>query len=108
MSKQQLTSIEEFNAVLQANENFLVIKHSLTCPISGNAFEEYESFTEKHEFPTYYLYVQDARPLSNYIAETYGVKHESPQALLFAGGKVKWHASHWNITEANLIQAIEK
>lgn len=108
MSKQQLTSIEEFNTIVESTPAFLLIKHSLTCPISANAFEEYEKFTEKSDFPTFYLYVQEARPLSNYIAETYGVKHESPQALVFADGNVKWHTSHWNITEKSLQEALEK
>lgn len=108
MSKQQVTSVEEFTGIVTSNEKFLLIKHSVTCPISGNAFDEYEKFTSQSDFPTYYLYVQDARPLSNYVAQHFGVKHESPQALLFAEGKVIWHASHWDITEATLKQVIDK
>ena len=46
----------------------------------------------------YYLNVQEARPLSNAIAEQFQVKHESPQALLFVDGELKWHASHWTLT----------
>lgn len=107
MSKEQVTTIEEFENIVSRNEKFLLIKHSLTCPISGNAFDEYENFIKENNFPTYYLYVQEARPLSNYIAENFGVKHESPQALLFESGKVKWHASHWDITKSSLKQAIE-
>jgi bacillithiol system protein YtxJ len=34
------------------------------------------------------------------------VKHESPQALLFEDGKVKWHASHWNINEDELAKNV--
>jgi bacillithiol system protein YtxJ len=107
MSKKQVTTIEEFDNLVRSNAKFLLIKHSLTCPISGNAFDEYEDFTKDIDFPTYYLYVQEARPLSNYIAETFAVKHESPQALLFESGKVKWHASHWDITKSSLKKAIE-
>ena len=107
MSKSQVTTIEEFNNIEGTMDLFLLIKHSLSCRISGNAFEEYENFTKENDFPTYYLYVQEARPLSNYIAETYAVKHESPQALLFKNGEVKWHASHWDITKSSLKQAIE-
>lgn len=108
MSKVQLSSIEEFQTIVESELTFLVVKHSLTCPISKEAFKEYEKFTNLIEtFPTFYLFVQDARSLSNYIAETYGVKHESPQAILFENHQVKWHASHWSITEANLQQAIK-
>jgi len=99
MGKQKVETIEQFGQVLAEKQRFLLIKHSLTCPISRAAFDEYETFAADHpEMETYYLFVQEARPLSNYIAETFGVKHESPQALLFENGAVVWHASHWNIT----------
>ncbi|WP_027409623.1 bacillithiol system redox-active protein YtxJ [Anoxybacteroides tepidamans] len=99
MGKQKLETIEQFQQVVNEKDRFLFIKHSLTCPISQAAFHEYEKFVADHpEIETYYLFVQEARPLSNYIAETFGVKHESPQALLFENGSVTWHTSHWNIT----------
>ena len=101
--------IEQFEKALKEHKRFLFIKHSLTCPISQSAFEEYEKFAEDHpEVATYYLYVQEARPLSNYIAETFGVKHESPQALLFENGSVVWHTYHWNITYDTLTKQIVK
>ncbi|MCZ0755157.1 bacillithiol system redox-active protein YtxJ [Anoxybacillus sp. J5B_2022] len=105
MVKQKLETIEQFEQIVAGKPRFLLVKHSLTCPISRAAFEEYEAFVEDHpEMETYYLFVQEARPLSNYIAETSGVKHESPQALLFENGAVVWHASHWNITYEALKQ----
>lgn len=107
MGKHKIETIEEFNEVLSSTTKFFLIKHSITCPISQEAFDEFEQFAEGNEsIPNYYLFVQDARPLSNYIAETFGVKHESPQALLFEGGAVKWNASHWKITEKSLTSAI--
>lgn len=101
--------VEQFEEILNEKKTFLFVKHSLTCPISQSAFEEFEKFAEDYpSVATYYLYVQDARPLSNYIAETFGVKHESPQALLFENGSVVWHTSHWNITYDTLTkQAIK-
>lgn len=51
-----------------------------------------------------YLKVQESRPLSNYIAEQYGIKHESPQAFIFTNGNVKWHASHSQITAQALAE----
>jgi bacillithiol system protein YtxJ len=36
--------------------------------------------------------------LSQMIAEKTRIKHESPQIILLEKGKVKWNASHWNIT----------
>ncbi|MDZ5472550.1 bacillithiol system redox-active protein YtxJ [Bacillus sp. 31A1R] len=105
----KIDSVEEFEALIENEKNVLLVKHSLTCPISHAAFEEYESFVEENaEFNNYYLAVQDSRPLSNYIAEKFQIKHESPQALLFSNGEVVWHASHWKITYSSLTKALEE
>lgn len=96
---EKLETVEQFERVKKETNRFLFVKHSLTCPISRAAFGECEKFAADHpELAVYCLYVQEARLLSNYIAETTGVKHESPQALLFENGKVVWHTSHWAIT----------
>lgn len=103
----KIESIEEFEQALKDNQRFFLLKHSLTCPISQAAYEEYESYANSHsETKHYYLAVQDARPLSNHIAETYDVKHESPQAILFNKEAVAWHASHWKITNDSLAKAL--
>ncbi|WP_409302225.1 bacillithiol system redox-active protein YtxJ [Peribacillus sp. SCS-155] len=107
MATTKIESQAEFEELI-SKESFLLIKHSLTCPVSGAAFEEYESFLEDHQGEnTAYLAVQEARPLSNYIAEAYGIKHESPQAILFRNGKPVWNASHWKITYDTLSKAIK-
>ncbi|WNS74629.1 bacillithiol system redox-active protein YtxJ [Bacillus sp. DTU_2020_1000418_1_SI_GHA_SEK_038] len=100
---------EDFEQNLQAAEQFIVLKHSSTCPISQAAYEEYESFASEHEnLPIYYLIVQEDRSLSNQIAEKFNIKHESPQVLLFKNGEVIWHASHWKITYDSLTNAIKE
>jgi bacillithiol system protein YtxJ len=107
--KTRLSTIEDFEKVKVQSNEFLLVKHSLTCPISSAAFEEYEKFVEDHPtIQAYYLYVQDDRPLSNYIAETYSVQHESPQALLFKDGEVVWTASHWKISYSSLSDLAKK
>jgi Protein of unknown function (DUF2847). len=90
----------EFLELLKDNRAFLLFKHSLTCPISQKAFQEFRRYSEKHpEVPAYYLAVQESRPLSNLIAEYYSIRHESPQIFYVRDGKVKWHCSHGDITE---------
>lgn len=99
VDKQLIDTVEQFEDLFNKHEEFLFVKNSLTCPISQAAFEEYQEFVEKHQdYPSYHLHVQDSRSLSNYIAETFAIKHESPQALLFKGKDVVWNASHWKIT----------
>ncbi|MGP7818418.1 bacillithiol system redox-active protein YtxJ [Niallia sp. 01092] len=103
----KINSIEEFDKEVQNNSSVLLLKHSLTCPISQAAFDEYQQFTEANEnVNAYYLAVQDSRPLSNHIAESYQIKHESPQVLLFSNNDVVWNASHRNITVDALTDAV--
>lgn len=104
----KLNSEEEFNHALDKEEALFVLKHSITCPISQAAYKEYETFsTEQQAVPTYFLTVQEARPLSNYIAETFQIKHESPQAILFTKSKAVWNASHRNINQKSLADSLE-
>lgn len=88
----------EFQDVLNREAEFYLLKHSLTCPISAGAKQEYDRYSLDTQLPMYTLYVQEARELSNMIAERYEVKHESPQALLFVNNQVIWHTSHHDIT----------
>jgi len=107
VSTQTIHSVEQFEELLDKHSTFLFLKNSLTCPISQAAYDEYQEFADKHEeVPTYHLHVQESRALSNYIAETFGIKHESPQALLFKDRQVSWNASHWKITYDSLKNTV--
>jgi bacillithiol system protein YtxJ len=104
---EKIDSIEQFEEIVQKENKFYLLKHSLTCPISHAAYKEYEKYAnENHLVPTYYLAVQDSRPLSNEIAERFDIKHESPQAILFTDGQASWNASHWKITNRALATAV--
>ncbi|QHS23050.1 bacillithiol system redox-active protein YtxJ [Virgibacillus sp. MSP4-1] len=98
----------DFQEILQKQDRFFLLKHSLTCPISAEAKQQFETFSETTELPLYILHVQEARPLSNEIADSYGIKHESPQALLFNQSQVVWDASHWDVTREALTEAETK
>ena len=102
----KIDTIEQFEELMKTEGKFYLLKHSLTCPISLEAYKEYEKFAgNNEEIPTYYLAVQDSRPLSTEIAERFEIKHESPQAILFSEGKPLWNASHWKITNRSLAEA---
>lgn len=106
MTASKIESEEQFNDLLK-EDTFLLFKHSLTCPVSAEAHEQYEKFIAGNEqLKTAYLAVQEARPLSNYVAETFDIKHQSPQAILFKNGKPVWNESHWRITYDSLGKAV--
>jgi bacillithiol system protein YtxJ len=87
----------------------LLFKHSLTCGTSAHANDELRAFLGGggENIPVCGLIVvQHARPVSSAVVERFGVRHESPQALLLRDGRVVWHASHWRITARALEDAI--
>jgi bacillithiol system protein YtxJ len=108
---QKISEPDELEPLLEASRArpVFVFKHSLTCPISTRAHRAYLSFVEGREAgeATFALLeVQKARPLSSAVAERAGIRHESPQALLFRDGEVAWHASHFKINEDALSEAL--
>ncbi|GAB4075174.1 bacillithiol system redox-active protein YtxJ [Barrientosiimonas marina] len=88
----------------------LVLKHSTTCPISAEAFKQYQAFLESGADPAeaYLVKVIESRDLSNQLAEETGVKHESPQLFLLQDNHVRWHTSHSAITEDAINQALQQ
>ena len=102
---QTSTELEEF----LNKDTFILLKHSTTCPISSAAYEEFKTFAESNPLiPAAYLIVQEDSSLSTEIVETFHVKHESPQVILFKNGNVAFHASHWKITVGLLTEAINE
>lgn len=108
----RITRDDELDALFERSHEVpvLLFKHSLTCPVSSRAHGELTTFVESRsgddgvEFAL--IEVQNARPVSNAVAERTGVRHESPQALLLRNGEVHWHASHFRIRRDALDQAV--
>jgi bacillithiol system protein YtxJ len=46
--------------------------------------------------------VQSHRRLSEEAAARFGIRHETPQAILLRDGRPIWSASHFRITATNL------
>jgi bacillithiol system protein YtxJ len=103
----ELHSREDFDALLDASREqpVVLLKHSIACPISARAQEQFVQLENDADPPLYCLVVQYARDVSAYVAEKTGVRHETPQALVFSGGGVAFHASHHAITAGRLRDA---
>jgi bacillithiol system protein YtxJ len=106
----ELRTIEELSLTLEQSSEkpVLIFKHSLTCPISARAFNEFQSYLEQADSRVSYhlITVQTARAVSNEVAARLKVEHESPQAILVRDGREVWSASHFAINVAALAQAI--
>ncbi|MCC3372957.1 bacillithiol system redox-active protein YtxJ [Cohnella sp. REN36] len=99
----RLTTIEQWEEALRgsAERPLLLFKHSTQCPISAGAHEElhhYMADADAQPVDFAIVHVIEERPVSNAIAETLGVQHKSPQAILVRDGQPLWDESHWRIT----------
>lgn len=82
----------------------LVFKKSPICPVSHRAEWELtswrKSLDEGAELALSIVDVIGERPLARGLTAALDVQHESPQALWFEGGELRWHGSHGALTGA--------
>lgn len=107
----ELTSEKQWLNMLESSSEspVLVFKHSTSCPISAEAYEQWMSYLNKEANPDMeyaLVHVIESRPVSNLIAQSLNVKHESPQVVLVRGKQAAWHTSHWRITESALREKL--
>jgi bacillithiol system protein YtxJ len=84
-------------------EDCLVYKHSTTCPVSATTGREVREIAT--DLPIYWVNVREQRELSNWVAATYGVQHESPQLILLKAGKPEKVWSHYEVKRTVLSPA---
>ena len=106
--KKQFTPVDDKKTleellVRSHTEPVIVFKHSTTCPISAAAYAEMSEVSNDVSL----VVVQSARDVSREIEARTGLRHESPQALVLRSGEVVWNASHYDITEEAVKQAVE-
>ncbi len=101
-----LTTLDQAEAFLNQPGLVWIFKHSSTCPVSSAAYDEVAAFLATRDLPLGLVVVQEARPVSNWLATRLAYVHQSPQAFLVKNGKVLWHASHWGITASAMTAAL--
>lgn len=105
-----LRSVKQINEIINRSNEIpcVIFKHSTRCSISSMAkfrFEESWDFPE-NEIEAYFLDLIAFRNVSNQLAETFSVHHESPQILLVKEGKCTYDASHLDITVDELKEGL--
>ncbi|QXD15581.1 bacillithiol system redox-active protein YtxJ [Rhodocaloribacter litoris] len=85
----------------------VLFKHSTWCGTSLVARREMQRLTETHDVPVYEIVVQVARPLSNLVAARFGIRHESPQAIVLVDAQPVYHASHGDVRADTLRRILE-
>lgn len=93
-----LTEIEALDELIQSSvkQPFVIFKHSTRCSISAMVKDRLERqwTNEDGGLPVYYLDLIRYRPVSDHIAVSLGVQHESPQILLIKNGACVYNVSH--------------
>lgn len=110
MTWNNITTINDIETIKARSAELpcLIFKHSTRCEISSIAKYRLESDWnfEADQLEPYYLDLIANRPVSNYIAETFDVYHESPQILLIVDGECTHDASHLDITVPELHEVL--
>jgi bacillithiol system protein YtxJ len=85
----------------------IIFKHSRMCDLSAERLRVARSVVGSSQIPLTIVPVQNERPLSNAIAELFGIQHASPQAIALLRGKVIDVRTHWGITREWLRDTID-
>ncbi len=98
-----VVSIDELNEIFaaSANEPVVLFKHSSTCGISADLYDQ----MQRVDGDIYLIVVQDARDVSDAIADRTGIRHQSPQAFVIRDGKAVYHGSHYGIDTSQIDAA---
>lgn len=105
-----LDSIEQLEELKNLSENrpVAIFKHSTRCGISHMAKHQLEKDWDfaPGELDFYFLDLIRHRAVSNAVADTFGVVHQSPQVILLRNGKAVYHTSHHRIGVPDLKTAL--
>lgn len=103
-----IRSEEDLEKVIKESyENRVAIfKHSTSCFISKTVLKNFEKEIENSDEQNVSFYFLDLlafRPISNKIADDFGIRHESPQLIVFENGEPINNASHQDISLSQIL-----
>jgi len=106
-----LTDIAKLNDIIEESETIpvLIYKHSTRCSVSimaKNHLDRNWDLTDE-KMKCYYLDLLKHRDISNQIAETFNVVHQSPQVLIIKDGTCIYNASHDSINVRTIAKQIK-
>ena len=107
---QVLSSEDQFSMILELSKEkpVAIFKHSTSCGVSAMAKYQLEEGWDisEEELSLFYLDLWKYRPVSNAVADHFGVTHQSPQLILIKDGKVAHHTSHHGVHLSGLKSII--
>lgn len=102
----QLTDEEQLKQIVtkSGGKPQVIFKHSTRCSISSVAYQRLQKAQQPDGVDFYYLDLLAHRPLSNKVAEVFGVHHESPQVLVIKDGRCVYDESHLGISMLDIVE----
>jgi bacillithiol system protein YtxJ len=97
-SFRSLDTVQDWTAARKASSSHPVVifKHSSMCPTSARANGEMQTVAEA-DVPVYRVVVQEARDVSDTIAEDLDIRHETPQVIVLSKGTTVFDTSHHRV-----------
>ncbi len=97
-----LTSPEDLNQFLDKYPTSVIFKAG-TChkTMQGFGFLQ-EKLEPREDMMVGIIRVVEARPASNLVSEMTGIRHESPQVILFKDGEAVYDLDNWDINPQTL------
>ncbi len=84
----------------------VIFKHSTRCSISSVALNRFKNIEDQLLIDFHLLDLIAFRSLSNKIAETFQVHHESPQVLIIINGDCIYEETHLAISPDEIFEQI--
>lgn len=102
----ELDSEEKIEEIKQNSQQSpqVIFKHSTRCSISSMAKSRLERATPPEGIAFYYLDLIAHRHVSDKVASSFDVSHESPQVLVIKNGSCVYDESHSGIDMADIAE----
>lgn len=102
-----LATPEQVDQFLAAYKTAAIFKAG-TCHKTPAAFEHVQAlFEDRDDLALGIVRVVEARLASNHVERLTGVRHESPQLLLFRDGKPVFDRDNWDITAEAVAEGLQ-
>jgi bacillithiol system protein YtxJ len=93
------------NILVRSQEKTQVIfKYSTRCSLSELVFERLKKNCCPEHMDFYFLDLISYRNISDQVADTFGVRHQSPQVLVIRDGECVYDASHMRIELTEIVE----
>ncbi len=101
-----LRSSDELDALIASSEEgpAVVFLHDESCPISSAAYDEMLDVRADVSL----IDVTTDHEVKKAVEQRSGIKHASPQVIVFRDGKPAWDASHGKIRADRVSEAVTK